>query len=108
MATEDEIAFKTEMLKLLLQVAWANDTLEPKERAFIEQLGKTWQIPEPTLEDLLAHLDQGKPLPLPNLALLRTQPDEVVRAAQSLIRADGVVDVEEVEFMRELLTILGT
>jgi hypothetical protein len=46
-------------------------------------------------------------LPQPNLALLRTRPDGVLRAAKALIAADGTVDVQEEEFMSELRTLLG-
>jgi hypothetical protein len=102
-----DVAFNTEALKLLLQVAWANDELDPKEREFLVTLGKAWKVPGATLEMLLAHLDQGKPLPLPDLALLRSKPAKVLRAAEALIAADGVRDLQEEEFMKELRTLLG-
>jgi hypothetical protein len=103
----DDGAFNTEALKLLLQVAWANDELHPKEREFIEKLGKAWRVPAPVLEGLLAHLDQGKPLPPPDVALLRTRPDKVLRAAEALVNTDGVVDLQEEEMLTELRAILG-
>ena len=106
-APTDDVAFNTEALKLLLQVAWANDELDPKEREFVEKLGKAWKVPGPTLETLLAHLDHGKPLPQPNVALLRTRPDKVLRAAEALIGADGAGDRLEQEFMEELKALLG-
>jgi tellurite resistance protein len=103
----DDGAFNAEALKLLLQVAWANDELHPKEREFIEKLGKAWRVPEPVLEGLLAHLDQGKPLPPPDLTLLRTRPDRVLRAAEALVATDGVVDQDEEELLAEIRRILG-
>jgi hypothetical protein len=103
----DEVAFHVEALKLLLQVAWANDALDPRERAFLVTLAKAWKVPGPTLEALLAHLDQGKPLPQPDVALLRTQPAKVLRAAEALVAADGDADVEEAAFMKELKALLG-
>jgi tellurite resistance protein len=106
-ANEDVVAFNTEALKLLLQVAWANDELDPKEREFLVKLGKAWSVPSATLDDLLAHLDSGKPFPQPNLALLRTDPAKVMRAAEALISADGVGDAEERAFLEELKTLLG-
>jgi hypothetical protein len=104
--TDDE-AFNTEALKLLLQVAWANEELHPKEREFIGKIGKAWKVPGPELEGLLTRLDTGKPLPPPDLALLRTRPDKVLRAAEALVAADGVVDLQEEEMLAELRTILG-
>jgi hypothetical protein len=106
-AGADEISFNTEAIKLLLQAAWANDELDPKEREFIVKLGKAWSVPSETLDELLAHLDHGKPLPQPNLALLRTQPAKVLRAAEALIGADGTDDEEEKAFLDELKTLLG-
>ncbi len=106
-ASSDDVAFNTETLKLLLQVAWANDELDPKERAFLVKLAKAWKVPDATLEVLLVHLDEGKPLPQPNLGMLRTQPARVLRAAEAMVGADGVVDVEEQAFMEELKTLLG-
>ena len=60
-----------ETLKLLLQVAWADDTLDPKEREAVVKLGPAWGVPQETMDLLLKHLDMGKPLPQPNLKLLR-------------------------------------
>jgi tellurite resistance protein len=106
-ASTDDVTFHTEVLKLLLQVAWANDELDPKEREFLVKLGKAWKVPGSTLETLLVHLDQGKPLPQPDLGLLRGQPARVLRAAEAMVGADGVVDLQEQEFMQELKTLLG-
>lgn len=107
-APTQDVEFNTEALKLLLQVAWANDDLDPKEREFIVKLGKAWRVPADTLEGLLAHLDQGKPLPQPNVALLKTRPEKVLRAAEALVAADGVVDLSEEEMLTDLRRILGT
>ncbi|HEY4117042.1 MAG TPA: hypothetical protein VGM56_04280 [Byssovorax sp.] len=106
-AAGDDVAFNTEALKLLLQVAWANDELDPKEREFLVKLAKAWKVPGPTVDELLLRLDQGKPLPQPDVSLLRTKPDKVLRAAEALIAADGVRDEQEIEFLTELKTILG-
>jgi len=46
-----------ETIKLLLQVAWANDTLDAAERAAVVELGPKWGIPPATLEVLIKHLD---------------------------------------------------
>jgi tellurite resistance protein len=106
-APTDDVVFNTEALKLLLQVAWANDELDPKEREFLEKLGKAWKLPPETLETLLQHLDQGKPLPQPDVALLRTKPEKVIRAAEALVGADGVGDMMEQQFLEELKILLG-
>jgi len=99
--------FNAEVIKLLLQVAWADDTLDPKERAFVEQLGRDWKVPADVMADLLTHLDLGKPLPQPNLYLLRQRADDVMLAAHALVRADGVVGVHETEFLAMVEQLLG-
>jgi tellurite resistance protein len=99
--------FNAEVLKLLLQVAWADDTLDPKERAFVASLGPAWHVSDEVMTVLLDHLDRGKPLPQPNLQLLRTRPDAVIAAGEALIAADGVIDGDELDFMDQVRELLG-
>jgi tellurite resistance protein len=106
-APTDDAEFNTEAFKLLLQVAWADDQLDPREREFLVKLAKAWRVPPTTLETLLEHLDHGKPLPQPNLVWLRDKPDKVLRAAEALVAADGVIEDAEREMLGELRTILG-
>jgi uncharacterized tellurite resistance protein B-like protein len=106
-APSQDPSFNAEVIKLLLQVAWADDTLEPQERAFVAQLGRDWQVPTSVMDELLTHLDLGKPLPQPNLSLLRQRADEVLEAAHTLVRADGVVDAQETEFLMTVQQLLA-
>jgi hypothetical protein len=96
-----------ETLKLLLQVAWADDVLDPKERAAVQKLGPQWGVPEDTMEMLLKHLDMGKPLPQPNLGLLRQHKDVVLAAAEWFVSVDGVIDETEKEFLTTVGEMLG-
>jgi tellurite resistance protein len=104
-ATSDA-EFYAEALKLLLQVAWANDQLDPKERELLVKLASAWRV-APLLDSLLDTLAQGKPLPQPNLAIVRTRPDKLLLAAQVLVAADGEVDEEENRLLAELRSLLG-
>jgi tellurite resistance protein len=106
-AHDDEGRFHTETLKLLLQVAWANDELDARERQLLVRLCKAWNVPVATLDALVALVAAGQPLPQPDLALLRTRPAQVLRAAEVLVAADEAVDVHEEELMNELRTLLG-
>lgn len=96
-----------ETLKLLLQTAWADDALDPKERAAVVALCEQWDIPEGTSKLLLERLDLGKPLPQPNLSLLRAHRDTVLAAAEWFIGVDGVVDDQEKEFIGTVAELLG-
>ncbi len=96
-----------ETLKLILQVAWADDTLDPKEREAVAQLGPQWGVPEETMTLLLKHLDMGKPLPQPNLKLLRQHRDVVLAAAEWFIGVDGVIEESEKDFVATVSELLG-
>ncbi len=96
-----------ETLKLLLQTAWADDTLDPKEREQIAALGPKWGVPAETMDFLLKHLDMGKPLPQPNLSLLRQHRDVVLAAAEWFVGVDGVVEESEKDFLATVQELLG-
>ena len=97
----------SETLKLLLQVAWADDTLDPKERETIAKIGPEWGVPEETMTMLLKHLDTGKPLPQPNMNLLRQHRGIVLAAAEWVVNVDGAVDDTEKEFLNTVSEMLG-
>lgn len=96
-----------ETLKLLLQVAWADDTLDPKEREAVVKVGAKWAVPEETMAVLLKHLDLGKPLPQPNMGLLRQHRELVLTAAEWFIGVDGVIEESEKEFLVTVSELLG-
>ena len=96
-----------ETLKLLLQAAWADDTLDPKEREAVVKLGTKWGVPEETMSMLLKHLDLGKPLPQPNLGLLRQHRELVLAAAEWFVGVDGVIEESEKEFLVTVGELLG-
>ncbi len=97
----------SETLKLLLQAAWADDTLDPKEREAIAKIGPEWDVPEETMTLLLSHLDSGKPLPQPNMNLLRQHRGIVLAAAEWFVNVDGAVDDSEKEFLNTVSEMLG-
>ena len=101
-----DVAFDTEVVKLLLQVAWADDEVSTRERDMIFGLARAWFVPEPELKVLMERLDQGEPLPQPNLKLLRTQPDKVIEAARGLVLSDGKVAKEESEMIQQIIQML--
>jgi tellurite resistance protein len=101
------VSFDTEVIKLLLQVAWADDRVDPREKDLIFSLARSWHVPEPELKVLMQRLDEGEPLPQPNLAMLRTRPDEVLEAARALVATDGKVEVEESEMLQQIQELLA-
>jgi hypothetical protein len=97
-----------ETLKLLLQTAWADDTLDPKEREAVAALCERWAVPEEVSRTLLERLDLGKPLPPPNLELLRAHRDVVLAAAEWFIGVDGVIDEQEKDFIATVSELLAS
>ncbi len=101
-----DVSFDTEVVKLLLQVAWADDVVTPSEKDMIFGLARSWFVPEPELKVLMERLDQGQPLPQPNLKLLRTRPDDVLEAARGLVLSDGKVAAEESDMLKQIAEML--
>ena len=102
----DETELNAEAIKLLMQVAAANDHVHERERDFLTKLAKAWNV-SPVLDALFAELDGAKPLDQPNIDRLRPRADKVLRAAQALIAVDGEVDGDEDEMLAQLKTLLG-
>lgn len=89
MTPSAEDRFNTEIIKLLLQIAWSDRQLSHAEHLVIFGLGRSWNVPEADLQALLATLKAGGPMPQPDLAILRTRPDDVLEAARALAVSDG-------------------
>ncbi|MHB8873145.1 MAG: TerB family tellurite resistance protein [Myxococcaceae bacterium] len=103
--TEDQ--FNVEVLKLLLQVAWADDEVAERERLLILGAARSWNVDEKTLAFLLDRLDKGHPLPSPNMAMLKARADEALEAARALVAADGEVREDEKAMLEQLREMLG-
>ena len=97
----------SEILKLLLQVSWADGVVQPEERSLIERLGQRWGVSLTELNELLSRLDQGEPLPPPNLEMLRSHRRAVDSAVRSLVEADGVTSEEEQEMVEQIQQLLS-
>jgi tellurite resistance protein len=102
-----DVSFDTEVIKLLLQVAWADDEVDPREKELIFGLARSWFVPEQELKVLMQRLDEGEPLPQPNLKMLRTRPDEVLEAARALVASDGKVAPEESQMLQQIQELLS-
>jgi len=102
---------RLEILKLLLQVVWADDEVQKEERDFVERFAGEMGTADlaSSLKNaaaLQAYLAGESPLPAPNLMLLREHRDQVIATAKALIRADAKIGAEEDEVLdtiREML-----
>jgi uncharacterized tellurite resistance protein B-like protein len=105
-ALTEETIFHIEVVKLLLQMAWSDDELDPEEREQIRGAATKWGVPPADLQILLERLDQGEPLPVPNLKLLRRKPDAAIAAARRLMLADGKIAQGEAEMLAQIKEML--
>jgi hypothetical protein len=103
-STED--SFNIEVLKLLLQLAWSDDTIALEEMNFLLGAAHTWGIPEKEVTELKRYLEEYESVPAPDLGLLRGRPDDVLEAARALIASDGRIHASEKEMLEELRIIL--
>jgi uncharacterized tellurite resistance protein B-like protein len=105
--TTPEDRFHTELLKLLLQVAWSDEGIDPRETRALIGAARQWQVPPAELERLERCLDQGEPMPAPNLGLLRQRPDDVLAAVRKFIALDTNVHLSEKRMIAQIRQLLG-
>lgn len=99
---------EVEIIKLLLQVAWADHEVEEREVEHILELGKRASMSREELAALRDNLLNQKQLPPPNFARLREDPDAVMDAVRGLVGSDGFVVDDEAELMEEIHSLLVT
>ena len=79
----------TELIKLLLQVVTADDVVSAGERACLDEAAVRLGGPG-ALEVIRLALDEGKPLPPPNIGLLARHRGEVLREVARIGAIDGI------------------
>jgi uncharacterized tellurite resistance protein B-like protein len=99
--------FHVEVLKLLLQVATSDDSVDTQEINQILTAARAMSVPLADLDALARCLQKGTPLPAPNLGLLRSNPQAVIEEVKALISSDGSVDSSEIEMLRQIRELLG-
>lgn len=103
----DKPAFYWELMKLLLQVAWADDIIEKSERKLVLKLAGRLRLNDVQIQTLEECLDGETPLPPPDLALLRKHREEVLSAAKHVAMADRIMADEEHDMLKGLEAMLG-
>jgi hypothetical protein len=98
--------FAFELLKLLLQVAWADDEVAPAEANALLAYGRKSLLSEDKL-DLLGQCLAGRaPLPPPNLGFLKERRLDVMRAVKELLMSDLKVAEEEEAILGQISALL--
>lgn len=99
--------FASELVKLLLQVAWADHEVAPAEAEALLAFARRNSLPEAELLGLQAMLTGRAPLSPPNLGLLKERRTDVLRAVKELLLSDLEVADEEEEVLSQIAALLG-
>ena len=102
--TEGQFTF--ELLKLLLQVAWADDEINPAEADALLAYARKNRLSQDRLELIGECLAGRAPLPPPNLGFLKERRLDVMRAVKELLLSDLSVGAEEEEILEQISTLL--
>ncbi len=105
--TEDKAVFRWELMKLLIQVVWADDEVAPEERRVLLGLAQRLCLSAEQVQLVEACLAGGHALPAPNMTILRARRDEVIEAAEQLVLADTEIAEDEHRVLAELSALLG-
>jgi hypothetical protein len=98
--------FAFELLKLLLQVAWADDDVAPEEAQALLAYGRKSLLSQDKLELLEQCLAGRSPLPPPNLGFLKERRLDVMRAVKELLMSDLSVAEEEEQILEQISALL--
>lgn len=99
--------FASELVKLLLQVAFADHEVAPAEAEALLAFARRSRLPETELAALQAMLTGRAPLTPPNLGLLKQRRADVLRAVKELLLSDLEVAEEEEEILSQIAALLG-
>ena len=98
--------FTFELVKLLLQVAWADDDIASEEADALLTYGKKHQLTAEQLTLLTACLAGKTPLPPPNIGYLKEHRLDVMRAVRELLGSDLRIAAEEDAILTQLSALL--
>ena len=107
MGLSAEDTFNLEVLKLMLHVAWVDGEVEQHEVQMVMGLGRSWSVPEQSLQDLMVDVRAGLKPGEPDWALLKTRSDDAITAARALVLADGKVKPEESALLKKVVASLS-
>jgi len=100
-------AFASELVKLLVQVAWADHDVAPAEAEALLSFARRSGLPAQEVDTLSDALSGRAPLSPPNLGLLKTRRTDVLRAVKELLLTDLEVAEEEEDILAQIATLLG-
>lgn len=98
--------FALELVKLLVQVAWADHDVAPEESQALLAFARQRGLGEAELTALSAMLAGRAPLLPPNLGLLKQRRTEVLRAVKELLLSDSQLHADEEDVLSQIAALL--
>jgi uncharacterized tellurite resistance protein B-like protein len=102
--SEPNVSF--EVVKLLLQVAWADHDVARAEADGILAFAKRHGLSSTELAAVSAALFEGAPLPLPNLGALKPHKVRLLGELKELLESDLAVGADEDAILRQISELL--
>jgi hypothetical protein len=99
--------FEVEVIKLLLQVAWADEAISSEEATRLLERALEMGLSEAHLAELGTYLRGEAPLPAPNLGLLKPRRQDVMREIRKLIQREGDLSDDESAVLDEIAMLLS-
>jgi Tellurite resistance protein TerB len=99
--------FRVELIKLLLQVAWADHRAVRAEAELIRELCHKLGLSTEERAQVEQWLVRERGLPVPNLDVLRPNKAAVMAAARMMVLADDRIATEEAALLSELEAALS-
>ncbi|RYZ04658.1 MAG: hypothetical protein EOO73_22800 [Myxococcales bacterium] len=99
--------FALELVKLLVQVAWADHAVVPAEADRLLGFGRRSGLAEDELQGLANMLSGRAPLAPPNLGVLKERRTEVLRAVKELLLSDLEIADEEEDVLEQIAALLS-
>ena len=98
--------FASELVKLLLQVVWADHDVSPEETQALIEYARRSGLPDDEIAQLTESLAGRAPLSPPNLGLLKTRRLEVLRAVKELLTSNPSLATEEEDLLEQISALL--
>lgn len=107
MASASSKVFALELVKLLIQVAWADHDVAAAEAEALLAFARRNGLSETEMTSLSDMLSGRAPLAPPNLGLLKERRTEVLRAVKELLLSDLQIAEEEEELLGQIAALLS-
>ena len=102
-----QIAFASELVKLLLQVVQADHQVTAAESEALLAFARRSGLHPAELLSLQEMLEGRATLSPPNLGLLKGRRTEVLRAVKEILLSDQTISAEEEEVLAQISTLLS-